>query len=97
MPGDCNIYVFSSCKCLTQKKKKEKRKKDTLSRFYLNDIKPEFDENNLIRHVRFTLSNLPISQSRLEQFLLQTKSDCYTINGWPEKHQIPRESVLKIP
>ena len=66
-----------------------------MSRFYLNDIKPEFDENNLIRHVRFTLSNLPISQSRLEQFLLQTKSDCYTINGWPEKHQIPRESVLK--
>ena len=68
-----------------------------MNRFYLNDIKPEFDENNLIRHVRFTLSNLPISQSRLEQFLLQTKSDCYTINGWPEKHQIPRESVLKMP
>ena len=36
---------------------------DALSRSYLNDIKPGFDENTLIQHVHFILSNLPISQS----------------------------------
>ena len=71
---------------------------DTFSRSYLNDNKIEFDENTLIRHVHFILSNLPISQSRLDQFLLETQKDqilqtliCYTINGWPEKHQVPKE------
>ena len=65
---------------------------------YLNDIKLEFDENALIRHVHFILSNLPISESRLDQFHLETQKDqclhtfiCYTFNGWPEKHQIPKE------
>ena len=65
---------------------------DTLSRTYLNDIKPEFDENTLIRHAQFILSNLPISQSRLDQFCLETQKDqilqtliCYTINVWQKK------------
>ena len=48
---------------------------DTFSRSYLNDNKIEFDENTLIRHVHFILSNLPISQSRLDQFLLETQKD----------------------
>ena len=59
---------------------------DTSSRSYLNDIKPEFDGNTLTRHVHFILLNLPISQSRLEQFRLETQNDqilqtliCYTI------------------
>ena len=71
---------------------------DALSRSYLNDIKPEFDKNTLIRHVHFILSNLPISQSRLDQFHLETQKDqmlqiliYYTINGWPEKHQVSKE------
>ena len=66
---------------------------NTLSRSHLNNIKPKFDENTLIRHVHFILSNLPISQSRLDQFRLETQKDqilqtliCYTITGWPEKH-----------
>ena len=71
---------------------------DASSRFHLNDIKPEFDENTLIRYIHFILSNLPISQSRLDQFRLETQKDqilqtliCYAINGWPEKHQVPKE------
>ena len=71
---------------------------DALSQSYLNDIKPEFDENTLIWQVHFILLNLPISQSRLDQFCLETQNDqilqtliCYTINGWPEKHQVPKE------
>ena len=40
--------------------------------------------------------NLPISQFPLDQFRLETQKDkilqiCYTINGWPEKHQVPKE------
>ena len=69
-----------------------------MSRSYLNDIKPGFDENTLIRHVHFNLLNLPISQSQLDQFCLETRKDqilqtliCYTINGSPEKHHVPKE------
>ena len=65
---------------------------NALSRSYLNDIKPEFNENTLIRQVHFILSNLPISQSRSKQFRLETQNDeilqtliCYTTNDW----QIP--------
>ena len=36
---------------------------DTLSQSCLNDIRPEFDENTLIRHVHFLFLNLPISES----------------------------------
>ena len=69
-----------------------------LSGSYLNDIEPEFDKNTLIQHVHFILSNLPIRQSWLDQFCLETQKDqilqtliCYTINGWPEKYQVPKE------
>ena len=48
---------------------------DTLSRSYFNDIKPEFDEDTLIQHVHFILSNLPASLSRLDQFLLETQKN----------------------
>ena len=72
---------------------------DTLSRSYLNDIKPECDENTLIQHVHFILLNIPISQSRLDQFHLEAQKDqilqtliCYTINVWPGNHQAPKES-----
>ena len=65
---------------------------------YLNDIKPEFDENTLILHLHVILSNLTITQSRLDQFCIETQKDqilqtliCYTINGWREKHQVPKE------
>ena len=51
-----------------------------------------------MRHAHFILSNLPISQSRLNQFRSETQNDqilqtliCYTINGWSEKHQISKE------
>ena len=61
---------------------------DTLGRSYSNDIKPEFDQNTLTQHIHFTLSNLPISQSRLDQFDLESQTDqilqtliCYSING----------------
>ena len=60
---------------------------DTFSRSYLNNIKRDFDEKTLIRHVHFILSNLPISQSQLDQFRLETQKDqilqiliCYTFN-----------------
>ena len=33
---------------------------------YIKNSKPEFDENNLIHHVHFVISNLPISNERLE-------------------------------
>ena len=71
---------------------------DTLGRSYLKDIKSEFDKDALMiksefdkdalmRDVHFILSNLPISQSRLDQFHLETQNEqilqtlnCYTIN-----------------
>ena len=46
-----------------------------LSRSHLNNIKPKFDKNTLIRHVHFILSNLLITQSRLDQFCLETQKD----------------------
>ena len=40
----------------------------------------------------------PFSQSRLDQFRWETQKEqisqtliCYTINGWSEKHQVPKE------
>ena len=48
--------------------------------------------------LHFILLNLPISQSRLDQFRLETQKDqilqtliCDTSNGWPEKHQVMKE------
>ena len=48
---------------------------DTLSRSYLNKIKLEFHKDTLIRHVHFILSNVPIIQSRLDQFHLEMQKD----------------------
>ena len=45
---------------------------DTLSRAYIKNSKPEFDENSLIHHVDFVISNLPISNERLEQLKEET-------------------------
>ena len=65
---------------------------DTLSRTYIKNSKPDFDENSLIHHVHFVISNLPISNKRLEEFKQETQKDAvletlikYTIEGWPEK------------
>ena len=59
--------------------------------------KPECDENGLIHHMHFVISNLPISNERLEQFketwkdpILQTLIK-YTIEGWTEKTLISQE------
>ena len=41
---------------------------DALSRAYIKNSKPEFDENSFIRHVHFVVSNLSISNKSLEQF-----------------------------
>ena len=65
---------------------------DALSRAYIKNSKPEFDENSLIHHVHFVFSNLPINNERLEQFKEETLKDPilqtiikYTTKGWPEK------------
>ena len=71
---------------------------DALSRAYIKNSKPEFDENSLIHHVHFVFSNLPISNERLKHFkeetrkdpILQTLIKC-TIEGWPEKTLISYE------
>ena len=34
---------------------------DALSRAYMKNSKPEFDDNSIIHHVHFVISNLPIS------------------------------------
>ena len=39
-----------------------------LSRVYIKNSKPEFDENSLTNYVHFVISNLPIRNDRLEQF-----------------------------
>ena len=39
---------------------------DALIQAYIKNSKPEFDENNLIHHVHFVISNLPINNERLE-------------------------------
>ena len=41
---------------------------DALSRGYIKNSKPVFDENSLIHHVHFVISNPPMSNERLEQF-----------------------------
>ena len=44
-----------------------------LSRAYINNSKPQFDENSLIHHLHFVISNLPISNERIEQFKEETR------------------------
>ena len=74
---------------------------DTLSRSHLSRFEPEFTEDNLIHHVHFVLLNLPVSETRLKQFQLETKNDpilqtliTYTTHEWPEKHLIPTYLLL---
>ena len=71
---------------------------DTLSRSHLSRSESEFTEDSLIHHVHSVLSNLPISETRLKQFQLETKKDpilktliTYTTHEWPEKHLIPTD------
>ena len=71
---------------------------DTLSRSHLSRSESEFTEDSLIHHVHSVLSNLPISETRLKQFQLETKNDpilqtliTYTTHEWPEKHLIPTD------
>ena len=71
---------------------------DTLSRSHLSRFEPEFIEDSLIHRVHFILSNLPIRETHLKQFQLETKSDpilqtliTYPTHEWPEKHVIPTD------
>ena len=71
---------------------------DTLSRSHLSRSESEFTEDSLIHHVHSVLSNLPISETRLKQFQLETKNGpilqtliTYTTHEWPEKHLIPTD------
>ena len=48
---------------------------NALSRAYIKNSKPEFDENSLIHHVHFVILNLSISNEHLEQFKEQTQED----------------------
>ena len=59
---------------------------------HIQNSKPELDGNSLIHHVNFVISNLPISNERLEQFKEETRKDPilqslikYTTESWPEK------------
>ena len=68
---------------------------DTLSRSVLSWCKPEFTENSLIHYVHFVIFNLPISETHLKQFQLETRNDpilqtliTYTSNKWPDKYLI---------
>ena len=48
---------------------------DALSQAYIQNSKPEFDENSLIHHVHFVISNFPVSNERLQQFKGETGKD----------------------
>ena len=70
----------------------------TLSRSHWSHSEPEFTENSLIHFVDFVLSNLPISETRLKQFQLETRNGpivqtliTYTTDEWPEKYPIPTD------
>ena len=77
---------------------------DTLSRSHLSRSQPEFTENSLIHYVYSVLSNLPISQTRLKQFQLETKNNpvlqtltFYTTHEWPEKQIYNRFTSVLYP
>ena len=71
---------------------------ETLNRSPLSYFEPEFTQDSLIHHAHF-VSNLPISETRLKQFQLETKNDpvtlqtliAYATHVWPEKHLIPTD------
>ena len=67
----------------------------------LSYSEPEFTEDSLIHHVHLVLSNLPISETRLKSFQLETKNDpilqtliTCTTHALPEKHLIPTDLFL---
>ena len=71
---------------------------NALSRGYIKNSKPVFDENGLIHHVHFVISNPPMSNERLEQFKKETPNNHilqtlikYSIEDWPEKILISYE------
>ena len=69
---------------------------DALSRAYMKNSKPEFDENSLIHHVHFVISNLPINKKHLEQFKEKTRKNpilqnLIKVELWPEKSLILKE------
>ena len=67
----------------------------------MSHSKLEFTENSLIHHVHFVLLNIPISETCLKQFQLQTKNDpilqtliTYRTHEWPENYFIPIDLLL---
>ena len=74
---------------------------DSFSRSQLNHSEPKFTENSLIHQVHFVLSNLPIRETCLKQFQLETANDpilqtltTYTTHEWPKKHLMPTDLHL---
>ena len=74
---------------------------DTLRRPHISHYKPELAENGLTHHVNFVLLNLPISETRLKQFQLETKNSpilqtliIYKTHEWPQKRLIPTDLHL---
>ena len=72
-----------------------------LSRSHLSRSEPEFTENSLSHYVRFALSNLPISETCLKQFQLETRNEpilqtliTHTAHECPEKLLIPTDLLL---
>ena len=72
-----------------------------LSRSHLSCSEPEFNENSLSHYVRFALSNLPISETCLKQFQLETRNEpilqtliTHTAHECPEKLLIPTDLLL---
>ena len=71
---------------------------DTLSRSHRSHSQPEFTEDSLIHHIHSAILNLPISETHLKQFQLDTKNDpifqtlaTYTTHERLEKHLIPTD------
>ena len=65
---------------------------DALSWIYIKNSESDFDENSLLNHVYFVISNLPVSNERLEQFKEENRNDPiiqtlikYIIEDCPEK------------
>ena len=63
---------------------------DTLSRAMLSDSTPEIPEEEISHYVRTVKANLPISDSKFEQFVNETNADPtlqklkeYVTSGWP--------------
>ena len=55
---------------------------DALSRTYIKNSKPDFDEKSLIRHVHFVISNLPISKKHLGNPKRCSFGNPYKVHYW---------------